>query len=87
MATLEKQILTIREFADQLIILKSDAGKDHYEESCIFEQEFQAMVCELFDITHRQDVKSQSRGSNLPTAGNIQTGLQLPVLALKPDRL
>ena len=41
MATLEKQITTLRDVADQLIIIKSDVGKDQYEESIRFKQEFQ----------------------------------------------
>ena len=44
------------------------------------------MECELFDITHGQDVESQSGGQNLAPAANTQTP-QLPVLTLKPDKL
>ena len=44
MIVLEKQITALRNVADQLIIIKSDVGKDHYEESDKFEQEFQALV-------------------------------------------
>ena len=76
----------MRDVADQLIIIKSDLDKDHYEESVKFKQEFQALIRALFEITHGQDVECQARGLNPHAVGGQQGGPLLPVLALKPDR-
>ena len=54
MTTLEKQTSTMRDVAAQLIIIKLDVGKDHYDESLRFKQVFKA----LFDISNKQDVES-----------------------------
>ena len=64
MSVLGKQISTMREVTDQLIIIKSDLAKEYLK----FEQEYQTLVHAVFDISHRQDIESLSRGS-IPTQG------------------
>ena len=84
MFALEKQIQTMTDVVDQLVIMKVDTDNKHYYESCKFEKEFQQMVLALLDITHGQDVESLERGSFKAPLTNKQVP-QLPVLALKPD--
>ena len=85
MAVLEKQISTICDVAEQLIIIKSELAKNHHDESQKFEQEYQQLVRATFDISHRQDIDSLNRGFIHNTGAGPWAGPQLPVLALKPD--
>ena len=69
--------------------MNSDLAPDHDRESLEFEREFQKMVNDIFDLSHGQDIDTLNILSIITSggAGPIITAPQLPVLALKPDRL
>ena len=58
---------------------------DHMKESAEYERELGTLTQALFDISHKQCALGINRKA-LPMTFN-QQGTQLPVLALKPNRL
>ena len=66
MTVLEKQIVTMREIADQIIAMNSDLDPDHNREPQEFVREFLKMVT---DPSHGQDVDTLNRSSNTTGAG------------------
>ena len=85
MTVLDKQIINMCELSEQLILMNQTLPKTTAKNRTgILE-----MVCATFDLWHGQDIGNLNRAS-IPRAGAepaAVTGPQLPVLALKPDRL
>ena len=80
MTVLEKQIVSMREISKQLIAMHSNLANDHNRESLEFEQEFQQMVRQTFNLSRGQDIDTLNRAS-IPCTG---AGKQQP-LATTPS--
>ena len=85
MDNFDNQVDTMRDIAKQLVQLGSNAADNHMKESAEYVTELETLTQALFDISHKQETLGINR--NAFTITFNQQGPQLPVLALKPDRL